>query len=234
MKRLLVLILMLVWVPAHGHDLWLQRSQEGLTLLSGHRTGHSHKGEAELVEYRPEIVLRADCFDVDGKRLEAVVSHESPVRISGGCGAVFVLTSTGYWSKTAHGTKNLSKKNAQSPIKSWLSFESTKRIDGWNPAFSRPMTSDLEITPLDDPLSLGPDAELWLLVTLQKTPVQGATITCDEEPMGVTDKDGRVAVKIRRGGFQMIEARHAVPLKSDDADESVHVTNLCFEIGKSE
>lgn len=231
MIRLLMLILLLAWVPARGHDLWIDRTPEGLTVCYGH--GHSHHEGAERIDYRPETVVRVDCFDKEGNRGTVDISREGPVRIFGGCGAAFVLMSTGYWSKTPDGNKNVSKKEASRPIKSWRSFESVKRIDEWNDVFSRPLTSDLEITPLENPLTLEPGSKIHLLVTLQGTPVQGATVTYDGEPRGVTGEDGRVNLKIRHGGFQVLGAGLTVPLISEDADETVHTTNLNFEIGAS-
>jgi nickel transport protein len=231
MKRLVLLILTLAWVPAHGHDLWLERTTDGLVMWYGH--GHSQHEGAKIIDYKREIVVRVDCFDGGGNPVKTAVSSESPLRISGGCAVTYVLTSTGYWSKTAYGTKNVSKREAQSPIKSWLSFESVKRIDGWDDAMSRPLTSDLEITPLENPLLLHAGSKIHLLVTLRGAPVPGATVTYDGEPRGATDKNGRVNLKIRHDGFQAIQAGVTVPLASEEADETIHATSLDFEIGGS-
>jgi nickel transport protein len=231
MKRLFCLVFLLASAPVHAHDLWVERSSEGLTVYYGH--GHSHHEGAELIDYGPEMIVRADCFDGDGNKREARASTETPVRISGGCSAVFVLTSTGYWSKTPLGTKNVSKKEAQSPIRSWLSFESVKRIDGWSDALARPLTMDLEITPLDNPFTLEPGAKIHLLVTFEGKPVEGATVTYDDDPRGITGRDGRANVKLRHAGFQVIQASLTVPVNSEEADEAIHATNLNFETGAS-
>jgi nickel transport protein len=229
MKRLTILILMVAWVPALGHDLWIERTADGLVLCYGH--GRSHHEGAKLIDYRPEMVVRADCFDSEGNRLEAPVSGESPVRFSGGCASVCVLTSTGYWSKTPQGTKNASKKEARDAVRTWRSFESVKRIDAWGDALSRPLTSDFEITPLEDPLALSPGGKIRVLVTLEGAPVEGATVTYDGEARAVTGKDGRANLKMRHGGFQVVQAGLTVPLQSEDADETVYTANLNFEIG---
>jgi nickel transport protein len=232
MERLaagLLIVVSFAASPARAHDLWIERDAKGSTVLYGHR--HSHHEGSERIEYGLEFVVRADCYDSNGERGDAGWSGETPVTLRSECAAVFVLASTGYWSKTPHGTKNLSKKDAQSPMKSWLSLESAKRIDSWSPELALPLTEEFEITPLQDPLALEVGAKARLLITLGGEPVEGATVTYDGDPRGITGKDGRANVKIRHGGFQMIQASLTVPLGTAEADETIHTTTLNFEIG---
>jgi nickel transport protein len=49
---------------------------------------------------------------------------------------------------------NKSKNETKEPLESWLSYESVKRVDGWTEAFKKPLTDDLEIVPLGNPLTL--------------------------------------------------------------------------------
>jgi nickel transport protein len=103
----------------------------------------------------------------------------------------------------------------------------------WGDAFSRPLTQDFEITTLENPLTLGPGGKTRLLVTLDGAPVKGAAVSYDGETRGVTGEDGRVNIKIRHAGYQVIQAGISVPLGSDEADETVYTTNLNFEIGET-
>jgi nickel transport protein len=232
MKSLcLVVALLLGAAPALSHELWIERTPQGCELRYGHgRSGHEG---AALIAYEPAMIRRVDCFDADGGRRDPGWSGETPLRIPGECAAAFVLASTGFWSRTTEGTRNVSKKEAPNAFKSWQSFESVKRIDRWGEALSRPLTRDLEITPLEDPLALATGDKIRLLVTLGGEPVEGATVAYDGEPRGIAGKDGRVNLKIRHGGFQAIQAALAVPLGSEDADDIVHTTNFNFEIGGS-
>lgn len=232
MKRLAVLVLVLASATAQAHDLWIERAPGGLAVCYGHARSQ-HEGAA-LIDLSPESVLRIDCFQGDGSRAEPALAHDGRVLITGGCAAAFVLVSTGYWTKTPVGTKNVSKREASQPIRSWRSVESAKRIDAWGDPFSRPLTRDFEITVLEDPLTLRPGSKIRLLVTLDGSPVKGAAVTYDGETRGVTGQDGRVNLKIRRAGFQVIQAGISTPLGSDEADETVYTTNLNFEIGESQ
>jgi nickel transport protein len=214
-----------------SHDLWLEKGGASRTLYYGHKYGHRHGGNggAELVEYDPGIVVRADCFDANGGSSAASLNGSSPVVIDGSCAVVFVMTSTGYWTKTPYGTMNVPKTDVDDALKSWVSFESVKRIDEWGDSMTRPLTQDLEITPLKNPLPLKKGKKLRLLVTFGGKPVEGATVSYGGDPRGVTGKDGRVNIKLRRNGFQVIQASLRQPYDGPDADEIIHTTNLNFE-----
>ena len=115
-------------------------------------------------------------------------------------------------------------------VKSWLSHESVKRIDTWSPALAKPLTQELEIVPLDDPLRLSASDKLHLRVTLAGRPVSGATVTYDGEPRGATDTDGNINVRLRHDGYQMIATSVTRPLASPKADEEVRAASLVFEL----
>jgi nickel transport protein len=232
MRTLLLVSMLFVFpLPSLAHNLSLERTPDGLELRYGHARSE-HEGAA-LIAYGPEMIRRVDCVEADGGRRDPGWSGGTPVRIPGDCAAAFVLTSTGFWSRTSEGTRNLSKKEVPKAFKSWQSFESVKRIDRWGEALGRPFTQDLEITPLEDPLALATGDKIRLLVTLDGKPAGGATVTYDGEPRGLTGKDGRVNLKIRHQGFQSIQAGLTLPLVTDEADEVIHTTNLNFEIGGS-
>ena len=169
MKRLAMLLLVLVSATASAHDLWIERAPGGLAVCYGHgRSGH---GGAALIGLEPTSVLRVDCFESDGRSVEAAVSYDGRVLIQGACAAAFALVSTGYWTKTPEGTKNLSNQDATRPMRSWRSIETVKRIDEWSDVFSSPLTRDFEITTLENPLALRPGEKARLLVTLAGAPV---------------------------------------------------------------
>jgi nickel transport protein len=152
------------------------------------------------------------------------------VRINGGCAAIFVLTSSGYWTKTPYTTKNRPKTEVREPLASWLSYESVKRIDRWTPELADPLTTDIEIVPVNNPLELDPGDKLRLVITLEGRPVAGAVVAYDGKTRGQTGTDGRINVKIRHRGFQIVQATLRVPVESEETDEIVHTANLNFEI----
>ncbi len=223
-----ILTCLLAAAGARAHDIWIAKNDDGYVLLYGH-AGWSGVG-AETIEYDPAIVIRTVCIDSDGTESEAEILDEQPLRIGGNFAAVYVLTSSGYWSETPFGLKNLPKDEVKSPIRSWLSFESVKRIDGWGEGISSPLTEELEIIPLRNPLVLSEGKKVRLVVTMGGKPAAGVPVAYFDSTRGVTDGKGRINIRLKRGGMQLIKASFREPGDGMKADEVVHTTTLIFDI----
>jgi nickel transport protein len=222
-----LLFLVALALPVQAHDLWVERQGEVHTLQYGHeRSGHEG---AKKLEYPPERVKEALCFGSDGRSLRAEVGRVYPLTLKGACAVSWFLTSSGYWSKTPYGTKNLPKGEAGQVLDSWLSVEAVKRLDAWGPALARPLTRELEIVPLSNPLNLQAGDKLRLLVTLEGKPVAGATVAYFGHPRGVSGSDGQVNVRLQQPGFQLIQASLETPLNDGKADRLVRTTALQFD-----
>jgi len=213
---------------AHAHDLWLEKEDTGLGLYYGHKRS-AHEG-ADFLEYNPEWVQQVLCFDGAGTEIAFEIQRAYPYRMRSGCAVAYVLVSSGYWTKTPYGTQNVPKNEARMPINSWLSYESVKRIDQWTMALAKPLTGGLEMTPVEDPLKLGKGQKLRLGVTFGGQPVKGVIVTYDGKARGQTGADGRINVRLRHGGFQVIQASFNRPDASGKADEVIHAANLNFEL----
>ncbi|WP_172600499.1 DUF4198 domain-containing protein [Sulfurivermis fontis] len=212
---------------AGAHDLWLERSDDGYTLYYGHLHA-GHDGQ-HYIEYSPAQVQWARCLAADGGERAAPPAESYPYRLHG-CAGAFVQTSSGYWSKTPYGSKNLARDEAGAMVvKSWLSFESVKRLDAWGTALAGAFGRGLELLPLSDPRALKPGDKLRLRVVFDGQPLAGATVAYEGEPRGVSGDDGTVNIRLRHGGFQAVEASWSRPLASPKADEEVHATALNFE-----
>jgi len=227
-KHLLALLLLAMAGQAHAHDLWLEKEDGGLALYYGHK--HSSHGGAAFVEYQLEWVREALCFDAAGGRTRFEAEAAYPYRMRGECAAAHVSISSGYWTKTPYGTQNLAKDEVRMPVKSWLSHDSVKRIDQWSESLARPVAEGLELTPLEDPLRLRKGKKLHLQVTFDGKPVEDADVAYDGKPRGRPGPDGTINVRLRHGGFQVIQASLTRPLASEKADEVIYSTNLNFEL----
>lgn len=228
MRTPLLLLLASLCAPVLAHDLWITRDGSLHTLHYGHdRSGHAG---ARVIEYKPEQVRQALCFSTAGRELAGVNGRTWPVTLKGECAASYFVLSTGYWSKTPYGTKNLPRNEAGMVIDSWLSVESVKRIDAWGAALARPLGVELEIVPLDNPLSLRPGDKLHLAVYGAGKPIAGATVAYFGQPRGVTAADGRVNITLRQPGPQLIQASIETPLADGKADRLVQATVLQFEL----
>jgi nickel transport protein len=115
--------------------------------------------------YAPEVIQRIACHDAQAHPVSCAPELASPLRIDCTCAAVSALTSSGDWSQTPYGTKNVPKTEAQTPIRSWLSHERVKRLGAWTDARAQPLTQDLELVPLENPLALASGNKLDLMVS---------------------------------------------------------------------
>lgn len=209
-----------------AHDLWLEPQDGGLTLFNGHL--HSaHEGE-ETMPYDPGFVREVACFDDQGRPVELAVDRGYPLRIQGLPAAACVSASSGFWSKTPYGTRNVPKDQASQVIRSWLSREAVKFLSTWTPALARPLTEELEIVPLTDPFNASEGDKLEILVTLEGRPVAGAIVTYDGKPRGETGEEGTLRVRLRHGAFQSVSASLTRPHEGPQADEVVRTAQLNF------
>jgi nickel transport protein len=228
MRGLLLVLGIALAGHAHAHDLWLEKEDGRFGLYYGHKHS-SHQGAA-LVEYQAEWVREALCFDAAGGKIPFQSEGDYPFRMRGECAAAHVAISSGYWTKTPYGTQNVPKSQARMPLESWLSYDSVKRIDQWTELLARPLAGGLELTPLEDPLRLRKGEKLRLRVTFDGTPVEDAVVAYDGKPRGRPGSDGEINIRVRHGGFQVIQASFTRPIASEEADEVIYSTNLNFEL----
>ena len=229
LRLLLSLWLLALSLPGWAHDLWIERSGPQHSLAYGHERS-AHEG-AKRLDYAPDIVKQADCVSDTGTAVKAERRFDRhPATLSGDCAASLFQVSTGYWSKTPYGTKNLAKDAAGMVIDSWLSSESVKRIDRWGEGLARPLGSGLELVPLGNPLALRPGDKLRVLASLDGKPVAGVTVAYFGKPRGVSDGSGVVNVRLQQAGLQLIQASLDSPLKDGKADRWVRAATLQFEL----
>lgn len=224
----LLLFCALFSVSATAHDLWFDRDASGYTLLQGHR--HSAHAGSDSQPYDPAWVREALCLTTGGKTVVPAVGKGFPVKLAGDCAAIQTHLVSGYWSKTAWETKNVPKTGVSGVLKSWFSDESVKRIDRWLPALARPLGEGLEISPTSNPLTLKAGDKLIVQVNYQGKPKAGVPVAYFGDTRGATDDEGKIAIRLRQPGIQLIAASFESPLNDGKADTAIRSAMLQFEI----
>ena len=225
MKLHITCLLASLSLPVLAHDLWVERSGASHTMAYGHERS-AHDGAARL-DLKSETVKAALCLGADGQPVKA---ERRPLGLKGDCAASQFLVSSGYWSKTPYGTKNLPKAEAGAVLESWLSVETVKRIDRWGAALARPFGQELELAPTDDPLRLKAGDKLRVRAWFQGKPAVGVTVAYFGKPRGVTDEQGYVNVRLQQPGFQLLQGSLERPLNDGKADKAIHAAALQFEL----
>jgi nickel transport protein len=223
-----VLALLLGASAATAHDYWLEPDGQDYLLYRGHRYSQ-HQGEA-VVPYEPPIVNTAICVDRTGGKRRVSASRSYPVRIPGPCAAVLVEANSGYWTQTLTGTKNQPRDEVFGALRSWRAIEGVKRIESWKPEMERAVSDGLELVSTTDPFALRPGDKLRLLVTWKGQPRGGVTVAYDGDPRGVSGSDGRINIRLRHGGTQVITASVDEPSNDPKSDKLVRSTALMFDL----
>ena len=229
LKPLVILLAFLTATNAKAHDYWLSVDGHDYLLHRGHHHSH-HEGDKE-VPFDPSIISSARCLQRGKAEPQSInASSEYPVRFAGPCLAVVVTADAGYWSQTLTGTKNQGKDELFGVLRSWQALESIKRIEAWDPRLKQSLSDELELVFTEDPFLLSVGDKLRLAVMLDGKPAPGVTVAYDGDPRGVTGKDGRINLKIRRNGVQAITASLEESIDSDKADKRVRSTMLMFDV----
>jgi nickel transport protein len=225
MNMFLVLFLM---AHALAHDLWIEKKDNSYILYYGHTK--PKEGEERFLAYNPEKVIKFECYDEGGRLKEARVERSYPSKLYGQCAVVYGLFSSGYWTKTPEGTKNLPRDRVGNPIESWVSYESVKRVERWPEDSSKPLTQDLEVVLEGRPSELSVGKKFTLRVYYGGKPLKDALVSYKGKTVGATDSEGRVNLRIREEGLQVISASFRERADGTKADYIIRTTTLLFEL----
>lgn len=236
----ILVALLLVAATAHAHELFLAPRDGELVLLRGHlAAGHEHgHGLAHEHGHGPEacpadILTGAAWIDARGEQqFEAAPGRNGwPADTQ----ALLVRLSTGYWTKTPQGTVNLPPDGTDRPLTSWLSHESLKWLACGSTAWSAPLGPDegpgvLELVPLENPFELDEGDKLTVRLVSGRRPIAGAVVTYGGKARGKTDADGRINIRLKEAGTQLLAASWIRPDPDGRCERIVTTCALQFEL----
>ncbi len=216
--------------PVWAHDYWFEREEQEYVLYRGHQFG-DHEGES-LVPYDPAIIQHVTCVSPDGVPRSVPQSNQYPARIPGPCARLTVEVDSGYWSVNGIETFNQSKEKVPDALSSWRAIESATLLNSWNKLQDLPsLPQGLEIFFEKDPFLVEEGEKLRLVILQAGKPRQGVTVAYDGNPRGVTGPDGRINIRVRHGGLQVITGSVKEPAHDTrKADTLLRSTTLLFEL----
>lgn len=216
--------------PVLAHDYWFEREGQNYVLYRGHHFG-DHEGES-LVPYDLAIIQHVTCVSPDGVPQSVPHSTQYPARISGPCARLTVEVDSGYWSVNGIETFNQSKEEVPDALSSWRAIESTTLLNSWN-KFKHlpPLPQGLEIFLEKNPFQTEEGEKLRLVVLQAGKPRQGVTVAYDGNSRGTTGPNGRINIRVRHGGLQVITGSLKEPAPDTrKADSLLRSTTLLFEL----
>lgn len=221
--------LVLFGTLAHAHDYWFEGNGNTLQLMRGHHDFSAHEG-TKVVPYDPAIVTAATCRVAGKDSPLPRPSGPYPVSVKADCDNLLIEVDSGIWSQTMTGTKNESPKKLFGVLKSWHSLETVKLMKSWNPNDQKPLGQGLELISTKDPFATKTGGKLRLQALLNGKPAAGVAVAYDGRPRGVTGSDGKISIKVRHAGQQMLTASLEKPLSNGVADKQIQSTALIFTL----
>lgn len=222
-------LLFLFAASLYAHDMWIEDSNATMTLHYGHLNQNSDHEGAKSLPYEPSKISDIICLESDKKRFlnqPAIF----PLVTSESCELLFVRLDNGFFTKTPYGTENKPKTEVKMSIKSWQSIESVKYIKTKD--HHDPIAKGLELSSTNEPMSLEVGDKIRLVATYDGKPIEGVTVAYDGKPIGVSDDNGHVNVRIKHDGLQHIQASINKPFTGTQCDETIYSTTLNFKVSK--
>jgi len=210
-----------------AHDIWIEKQDRISVLRYGHlHPSQEHKGN-KIIPYAPKKIKEIICRH--GTESETLnIPRVYPVRIRKHCDALYITLDNGYFTKTPYGTKNLPKNRLKMSLKSWRSIESVRRVDSSSDTL---LSSGLELVLLKRPSKAGEKATLQIFYN--KKPLSGILVAYDGSVRGLSNKEGKINIRIRHSGLQNIQATYKQKAANRKlADETVRTATLNFEIAE--
>ncbi len=224
---MLLLLLFSLFFVVQAHELWIRKDMDSYTLFYGHIKPGS--GEEELIKYLPEQVLSFECLSAEGNRLKAKLVKGYPFKLGGTCHMVQAVFSSGYWTKTPEGLKNLPKDQVKNPIESWYSLETARRVDLWKPR-NTPLGHDLELILMENPSSLRVGQKFTVVAYYKGKPLRDAPVYHNLRVVGSTDEEGRINLRVREKGIQLVGVTVKEKDNAEKADYVLKTFYLLFEV----
>jgi uncharacterized GH25 family protein len=223
-----VLAVLTLSTQAMAHDFWLERQAGAFVLRYGHRGGEALPLDAAKMR---SLTCRKDKGRAENL-LRSAVASANQLSLTATCTVVSAFLDGGFYSLTPDGEKNLPKSKVPDAVKSWRSKQFAKWIDIRSPLSAEAQGDELEIVPVTDLRKAKAGDKATFRVLLDGKPISGAVLSMGHKPLGETDDQGEVRVKIRSSDVESVSISLRRPVKSPDADSEVFEASLTFEVAR--
>jgi uncharacterized GH25 family protein len=224
-----VVLASLPWAGlARAHDFWLERQGGALVLRYGHHGGEVLALDAAKIK---TLTCRQGAQAPRDVLARATVAPQQ-LTFTGTCALVSAFHDGGFWSLTPDGEKNLPRSQVPDAVKAWRSQQFAKWVDIHSPLASQPLGDGFEIVPVSDLSKVKTGDKATFRVLLAGKPLSGATLAIDHKPLGETDDQGEVRVKVRATAVESVSASFRRVVKTPEADSEVFEASLTFEVAR--
>lgn len=224
-----VVLASLTWAgSARAHDFWLERQGGVFLLRYGHRGGEVLALDAAKIK---TLTCRQGA-QASRNVLDRATVAPKQLTFTGTCALLSAFHDGGVWSLTPDGEKNLPRNQVPDAVKSWRSQQFAKWVDVHSPLAGQPLGDTFEIVPVSDLSKVKTGDKATFRVLLAGKPLSGATLAIDHKPLGETNDQGEVRVKLRATAVESVGASFRRAVKSPEADSEVFEASVTFEVAR--
>jgi nickel transport protein len=231
-RLLFLLTIVLAWLPwaglARAHDFWLERQGGAFILRYGHHGGEVLALDAAKIK---TLICRQG-VQAPRNVLPSATIAPKQLTFPGPCALLSAFHDGGFWSLTPDGEKNLPRNQVPDAVKSWRSQQFAKWVDVHSPLAGQPLGDGFEIVPVSDLSKVKTGDKATFRVLLAGKPLSGATLAIDHKPLGETDDQGQVRVKVRAATVESVSASFRRAVRTPEADSEVFEASLTFEVAR--
>ena len=231
-RLLFLLTIVLAWLPwaglARAHDFWLERQGGAFILRYGHHGGEVLALDAAKIK---TLICRQG-VQAPRNVLPSATIAPKQLTFPGPCALLSAFHDGGFWSLTPDGEKNLPRNQVPDAVKSWRSQQFAKWVDVHSPLAGQPLGDGFEIVPVSDLSKVKTGDKATFRILLAGKPLSGATLAIDHKPLGETDDQGLVRVKLRAATVESVSASFRRAVKTPEADSEIFEASLTWEVAR--
>jgi nickel transport protein len=213
---------------ASAHDFWIERQSGAFILRYGHHGGEVLALDASKIK---TLICRKGA-ETPRNVLASATFAPKQLTLSGSCALVSAFYDGGFWSLTPDGQKNLPRNQVPDAVRSWRSRQFAKWVDVHSPLAGQPLGDGFEIVPVSDLAKVKTGDKATFRILLGGKPQAGVTLAIDHKPLGETDDQGEVRVKVRAVAVESVSASFRRVVKAPEADSEVFEASLTFEVAR--
>ena len=224
-----IVLASLSWAgSARAHDFWLERQGGAFVLRYGHHGGEGLALDAAKIK---TLICRIG-LQAPRNVLPSATIAPKQLTFPGPCALASAFHDGGFWSLTPDGEKNLPRDQVPDAVKSWRSRQFAKWVDLHSPLAGQPLGDEFEIVPVSDLSKVKTGDKATFRILLAGKPRSGATLAIDHKPLGETDDQGEVRVRVRATTVESVSASFRRVVKTPEADSEVFEASLTFEVAR--
>ncbi|MFP3867609.1 MAG: DUF4198 domain-containing protein [Desulfobacteraceae bacterium] len=252
MKRIWIIfvlaLILILPMSSHAHMFWLLTDKDTPQVNEPVQVeiGFGHKFPKDE-EIKAERLGPVKALGPDGQELSLKKISITQYELVPPAAGVYVISAQmipGFVTRTPQGVKMQTKKgvpDANYCFRFDMAAKTVVAAGGQQQGANRPVQSNLEILPLQDPTTMKTGDTLRVRIVFQGKPLAGAKLEFSHEgwtdpqkpftSLGKTNEKGEIQVKVDKPGWWLLTASHKTPYEDpEECDDYFYRASLTWQV----